>query len=422
MTSAPAGDLQVKEPRLRFRDNRDFSILWMGLAVSELGSQVSRISYPLLVLALYHSPAQAGLVGFAATLPLVAWPLPAGVLVDRRNRKRLMIACDVGRGIALALLAATLLLDAKPPLALIAAVAFVDGTLTVFFGLCERAALRRVVRPSQLPAAVARNEAREYAGFLAGPPIGGALFGLARSVPFLVDAVSYLASVAGLSMIRSEFQEPRAADERRSLRAEAAEGFVWLWRHAFLRWCALLIAGSNFVTNGLILVLIVVAKDMGTSSAGVGLLLSSVGIGGLVGALAAGRLQELLPPRVVVIGEPWVKLALIPLLAFAPDTIVLGLAFAAMLSTGPTWNAVVVGYRLSVVPDRLQGRVQSVASLLSMSVVPLGPLVGGYLAQAVGGRTTILVFGAWMLFIAVLASLVRPIRTFDPRGAFATGV
>lgn len=203
------------------RRNREFMLLWTGEALSGLGSQVSLVAYPLLVLATTGSPAKAGVVGFARTLPIAALALPAGVLADRVDRKRLMVACDAVRALALAVLAAAILTGAVP-YALIVLVALVDGTGFVVTYVSERGALRRLVAPDQLAEAVARNESRTFAAMLAGPPLGGVLFGLGRAVPFLADAVSYAAAAAGKLLIRTDFQGARAA----ATPSGAAEGLV----------------------------------------------------------------------------------------------------------------------------------------------------------------------------------------------------
>src|SRR6476661_3930450 len=218
--------------------NRDYVILWCGQTISIIGTQVSQLAFPLLVLALTGSPAQAGLVAAARTVPWLLFALPAGALVDRWDRKRVMIAADAGRALALASVAVALWLDRLTFVQILIAAA-IEGTLFVFFFVGERAALRNVVPSEQMTTAMAQNEARFFGASLVGSPIGGALFGLGRAVPFLVDAISYLASTVGLLLIRKQFQEERTA-ARRPLHLEIAEGFSWLWRHRFLRACSLM--------------------------------------------------------------------------------------------------------------------------------------------------------------------------------------
>src|SRR3989442_8879571 len=153
------------------RRNRDFILLWSGQAVSTIGTRVSSLAYPVLVLALTHSPAKAGFVGFAQTLPFLLFYLPAGALVDRWNRKRVMLVADAGRAFALGSIAVALALD-RLTLTQIAVVAFLEGSLFVFFQLSESAALPHVVPREQLATALAQNQAREQGADLAGRPLG----------------------------------------------------------------------------------------------------------------------------------------------------------------------------------------------------------------------------------------------------------
>src|SRR5205085_456112 len=157
----------VKSP---LRRNRDYVLVWAGQGVSELGSQVSSVAYPLLVLALTHSPAKAGVVGLAATLPLPLLALPAGMLADHFDRKRLMLSCDALRAAALAALTVAVL-SGGVAYGVVAAVAFLDGALLTVSFVTERGVLRRLVAPEQLSAAVAQNETAFYAGSIVGPPL-----------------------------------------------------------------------------------------------------------------------------------------------------------------------------------------------------------------------------------------------------------
>src|SRR3954462_11388419 len=171
------------------RRNRDFVLLQIGQALSTVGSEASGIAYTLLVLALTGSPAKAGLAGFARLVPYALFALPAGVASDRFNRKWLMIWADVVRVLALGSLALTIA-TGHVSLAQVLLVAFIEGTMFVIFNIAEIGAVRSVVPAAQLQSAFATEQARMSTVYLVGPPLGGALFGLARSLPFLVDAVS----------------------------------------------------------------------------------------------------------------------------------------------------------------------------------------------------------------------------------------
>lgn len=379
------------------------------MAVSVLGSRISTVAYPLLVLALTDSPALAGLMGFVATLPYLVFQLPAGALVDRWNRKRLMIACDVVRALALASIALALWADVLV-VAQLLIVGFVEGACYVFYNLAQSAAVRHVVHSSQLPSALGRNEARERGAQMLGTPLGGILFGAGRAVPFLVDAVSYVASIVTLLLIRKEFQaaqEPRRATR---LLAEVKEGVAWLWNQPFLRATAFLVAASNALFAALVLVLIVLARDGGATPAMIGVMLAGAGVGGVAGSLLAPRLERRLSMKRIVIGANWVWAAFLPLMLLSQEPLWLGGIFALMAFVGPVWNVAIGAYQLTITPDRLLARVTSAETLLAYGAIPIGSLAAGLLLEAAGPRGATVALAAGMLAVAVAATLSAGIR------------
>jgi hypothetical protein len=400
----------VPDAGVPLRRNRDFNLLWTGQVVSDLGTRISSIAFPLLVLALTGSPAKAGIVGFAGTLPLLVLTLPAGALVDRWNRKLTMIVCDATRTGAYGSLAAAIAVG-HIAFAHILLVATVDGIAYVFFSVAERSALRRVVTDEQLPDALARNQAREYAAILGGQPLGGLLFAAGRVVPFAVDAISYAVSVVSLSFVRATLQGERAVAERQILR-EIREGLAWFWRQPFIRTTSLLVTGSDFTLNALYLVVIVIARERGASAAVIGAMFAFLGAGGLLGALAAPRLARVLPARVIVVATMWAVAALLPLLVIVPGRVTPGIFYGAMFFMHPTWNAVVGAYRLRLTPDELQARVVSVATLLSLGSVPFASLLAGFLLSSVGSTPTVVALFGLMLVVGVAAFASPAVRQF----------
>ncbi len=385
--------------------NREFRLLWSGQALSQLGSQISLVAYPLLALAVTDSPAKAGLVGFALNVPIAVLALPSGWLADRVNRKHLMVSTDVVRGLALGVIGVATAIGHIPYL-LIVLVALIDGAGFVVTYVAERGAVRRLVAPNELGEAVARNESRTFGAMLAGPPLGGLLFGLGRAVPFLVDAISYGVSALSKLLIRTDFQEPRAPGAA----GDAREGLRWLWQRPFFRVSMLLFAGSNPVFTGLYLLIVVLAKRSGAPPALIGVMLGIAAGGGLLGALLAPRLQRRLSPRAVLIGENWVLVVSIPLLLVADSALLFGAIVAAAELITPVTNAFVVGFRVALAPDRLQGRVQAAATLISFSAGWLGPLAVGLLLQDAGETATILVLTGWTLVLALAATGSRAFR------------
>src|SRR6266516_6188555 len=184
--------------------NRDYMLLWSGQIVSNIGTQVSQLAFPLLILALAGSAAQAGFAGALRALSYIIFSLPAGALIDRWDRKRTMILCDAARAISLASIPVTYALGDLTMIQ-IYLVSTIEGTLYVFFNIAEAACLPRVVSKEQLPAATAQNMATDGINALIGPPLGGALYSIGRLFPFLADAVSYAVSVCSLCFIKTKF-------------------------------------------------------------------------------------------------------------------------------------------------------------------------------------------------------------------------
>lgn len=391
------------------RRNRDFQLLWCGQAISQLGSQISFVAYPLLVLAITGSPAKAGVVAFAKNVPIAVLALPAGVLADRVNRRWLMVVSDGVRALAVASIPIAAAAGGVS-FVLIVVVAAIDGTGFVLTSVAERGALRQLVAPEQLGEAVARNESRMFGAALAGPPLGGLLFGIGRAVPFLVDAGSYAISAISKLLIRSEFQETRVG----AVAGDAREGLRWLWRQPFIRTCMLLFAGSNPIFTGLYLLIVVLAKHHGASPALMGVMLAFAAAGGLLGALLAPSLQRRLSVRAVLVGESWVLALSVPLLLLAHDALLIGVIMAAAELVTPVTNSFVVSFRVGLAPDRLQGRVQAASTLVSFSGGWLGPLVVGFLLQNAGETATVLVLTGWALMLALIATGSRAFR-YPPR-------
>lgn len=271
--------------------NRDYLLLWGGQVISTLGSTASWVVYPLLILALTASPEAAGVAGALRALPYLVLSLPAGALIDRWDRKRVMIACDAGRALAVASIPLAIAFDALT-LVQIYAAALIEGSLFVLFNMAEVAALPRVVATAELPQAAAQNEAGFAAASIAGPSIGTALYQWpGRGAPFVADAVSYVVSVLSLLAIRAPFRDATAS-VRRDLAAEIVERLAWLWRNRLVRYIAFLTGGYNLVNAALPLVLIVLAKDLGAGDAAIGIMFSASGVGGVAGSLVGGQVQR----------------------------------------------------------------------------------------------------------------------------------
>jgi MFS family permease len=389
------------------RRNRDFMLLQAGQLLSNTGTESTSIAYPLLVLAVTGSAARAGVVSFARTLPWALLALPAGVLADRWDRRRLMIAADGVRMLAIGCLAAAILLHQVAFWA-IPLVAFVEGSGTVLFLAAHAGAMRAVVPARQLPAAAGAQTGRQAAVGLVGPLLGGALFELSQALPFVVDAASYASSTVSLLAMRTPFQQAREPD-RLSLRVRLAEGFHFLWGHPFLRTCALLFGLANFIGPGVLLAVVVIGRRQGLSGGAVGVLVAAVGGCLLLGALASPLVRRRLPVRAVLLLELWTWPGCAVFLVW-PNVYVLTAAILPTALAIPSTNSVVHGYRIAMTPDRLLGRVESVRITISLLIAPLGALAAGVLLDATTARATIALFAAFGLALAVWGSASRSIR------------
>ena len=384
--------------------SRDFMLLWSGQAVSSLGTTITQTAYPLLVWDLSHSAALVGLVGGLGTLPYIFLSLIVGALIDRWDRKRLMILCDTGRAINLASVLIVMLLG-RLTVVQICANTLIEGTFYVFFNLAEVSCLPRVVRKEQLPLATSQNEATTGATVLVGPALGGALYSLSRFVPFLADATSYAVSIITLSFIRVPFQEKREAQQQRKLLAEIREGLVWLWHQPLIRYIAFLTGGCNFIGAGLIPILLVLVKQQHGSSLLYGTILTIGGVGAIVGSLLGAPIQKRFRFGPVIICTIWFEALCFPLYALAPNPLLLGVISACLFMAGPIYNVVQFSYRLSLIPDELQGRVNSVFRLLAFGFQPFGFALTGLLIQWFQVVPAILFLSACALLLAILTSV-----------------
>lgn len=399
--------IDVASPPSLWR-NRSYMLLWSGQAVSVLGTQVSQFAFPLLVFFLTQSPTQTGLAAATRVVPYLIFSLPAGALLDRWDRKRVMIICDTGRALSLASIPVAFALG-ELTLVQLYLVSLIEGSLFVFFNIAQISCLPHVVPKEQITQANAQNLAMTKFLLLIGPALGGILYSLGLLLPFLTDAISYTVSVASLFLIKTPFQKARALPKRH-LRKEIHEGLTWLWQHRLLRVLALVTAGSNFVTSGFTLIAIVIAQNLHASSFTLGLTFSIGGLGGIVGAFLAPRIQKKFRSGPIIIITIWLEALFWLLFALAPNLVIVGIILAACLLLGPIFDVIQLSYRMTTIPDELQGRTNSVFRLLVFSAQPLGLSFAGFLLQAFGVVPTVLITGVCLLLLSLLTTLSPLLR------------
>ena len=405
--------VSVKRPVPLWR-NRDYVLLWSGQMVSSVGTRVSMLAFPLFVLAVTHSPAQAGLIGAMRGLPYALFILPAGALVDRWNRKLVMILCDIGRAIALGSIPVALI-PGHLTIAQLYIVSLVEGTLFTFFGLAETACLPQVVSKEQLPTDAAQGMVIDSVSGLIGPSLGGVLCSIGRAIPFLTDAVSYGASVLSLFFIKTKFQEERDPAPLH-LWTDIKEGLSWLWQQPLIRFLALLTGGMVAPVVGYSLILIVIAQSQHASAFTIGVIFACGGVGSILGAFLVTPLQKRFSFGQLMIGSTWIWALTWLLFAIAPDPLILGIVTAVSFIIVPIYLSVQFGYRLALIPDHLQGRVNSVFRLIAFGSEPIGLTVTGILLQAFGPVTTVLVLFVPQFILSIAATFNKRLRNAKPIG------
>jgi MFS family permease len=421
MSDAGGGtETAASAPRLvPLRRNHGFRMLWAGQLLSDTGSQVGLLAYPLLILALTHSAVLAGVVGTAREVTLIALQLPAGALADRLDRRLTMIICDSMRAalmVGLCVLIAVHL--ASWPVVLVVSMA--EGGAGAIFDPSATAALPAIVPDRQLEEAWAATEARTYGAWLVGPALGGVLFGLGRAVPFLADAVSYGVSLGTVSRLRGRFRPEKPA-ERKALWREVGDGLRIVWRVPILR--ATVIQGPliNFAFNGVLFTITLSLRQHGTSATVIGLVQTGIAAGGLLGAVAATRVRGRLNIRTLTIAMSMTGVVLYcaAALLIPSPLVLLPVAIVPLLS--PAANAALFAGMLRAAPEEMRGRVSNTVVMLAMALAALAPLLAGLLVEHVSGAWAIGAFAAAQAVAALLCLTMSGLRQAESLAAAPEG-
>jgi MFS family permease len=371
--------------------NGDFRRLWAASAVSSLGDGIRYAALPLLAARVTRDPQQVSLVMAAQGAAWLVFALPSGALADRWDRRRTMWVCDAIRcGLAAALAAAVATGFTSIPLLVAVAFALV-ATETLFYS-AGQSALPVLVRPAELPRANSRIYATTVLGTgFVGPPAGAALFGIAASAPFGVDAVSFGLAALLATRLRTDLGPVPHPGPRRTLAAEIGEGTRWLWAHVELRMLVLMLTVWNIVEAGVFAVLVLWSLEtLRMPEAGYGLLYAALAVGGVVGSVIAERVG-----RWLGLGRAMAVSAAATVFAFAglgaASSPAAAIALMALFGLAAfVWNVLTAAFRQSVVPVGIQGRVSSVYRFATWGAVAIGAVLGGAATSALGQRAPFL--------------------------------
>lgn len=388
--------------------NPDFARLWLGESVSAIGSQVTMLALPLLAVNMFGATAgQMGLLGAAQTIPFLVLALPAGVWIDRRRKRPILIAANAARAVLLGLIPLLAGLGVLNFTRLLV-IALGVGSCTVLFEVAYQSYLPHLVDRADLVDANSKLAASTSIAEIGGPGLGGVLVGaLTAPVAIAVDAVTFLFSATNLARIRrTEFDADLHADDA-SLGSQLREGFHETFANRYLLAFAGEAATYNVAWSAIDAILVLWAvRDLGLAAATLGLLLSIGSVGSLLGALLTGAFAR----RVGVGRALWISavlsnlgVLLIPLAGGSPVMViaVLGVAFCVRGLGATATNVHTYAIRQAVTPARLMGRTTAVYRLLTHGFIPIGALTGGLLGDTLGLRPALAIaalalFPSWV--------------------------
>ena len=383
-----------------------FSKLFAASAISNIGDGILTAALPLIVASITRDPVAVAMAMVAQTAPWFLLALLSGALVDRMDRRRVMVITDVARAGMIAGLAIAVTTDSIN-LPFIYAIAFALGVAETFFDTSAEAVVPNIVDGRNLSTANGRLQGAEWVGgALIGPPLGALLFGLAASLPFIVDAASFAIAALFIALIPGSFAASRSHD---TIRAAISEGVRWLLNHRLLRTLAFMAAVTNFFATGVIATFVLYAQEiLLVSDVGYGILLSGLGIGGLIGAIAMPRIDRAAGSGTTMRGLVFAQAALLGVFGAISNPWLAGIFMVGFGFTMTGWNVVSVSLRQELTPDDLRGRVSSASRMISWGVQPLGALTGGFIASQFGLRAPFFVAGA--AFVLLLLA-ITPIVT-----------
>lgn len=358
-----------------------FALLWISQALSQLGTSISTLAYPLLILANSGSALEAGLVGAVTAATGLALRIPGGVLADRFRYRAVMLFADGARAAIVGCLALAIIVGAYS-LPLVLVIVALEVAFGVVFGPAEFALVRRVVPEDDRALAVGRMQSRSHLAGLIGPLVGGVLFGIHPALPFAADALSYTVSFACVVAVRSSAARAARGQASRSV-SEFFAGIRWVWRQRALWAAGWWVAALTAVFGAVGLALVVFAKDRGSTSAEIGVMFAISAGGGLVGALATPWLQRRLRPGTIFRTAALVNLAATLALLPLSSPYLIGIVGAFAFFLAPAVAASLFGEVSALAPDQLVGRAQSAMTLIVGTIAPFTPaLIGLVIDQA----------------------------------------
>ncbi|MEV0390663.1 MFS transporter [Nonomuraea sp. NPDC050643] len=399
--------------------HRDFTLLWAAQTASQIGSQITFFAIPVIALTVLDASAtQVGLLAAAETLPFLLVSLPAGVWVDRWDRRRTLIFTDVGRMVVLAVLPLAHAFGLLS-IGLMLVVGLLVGLQTVFFEIADQAFLPSVVETEDIPAGNTRLEVSRSIAYLGGPSFSGLLMGVLMAPLVLVlNVATYLVSAVLISRItRRPAAGPDPGAPRRRMASEIGEGLRFVFGNRTLRGIAMCTGLMNLLGLGgalTALLTVFALNDLALTPGTLGLILTLGNAGALLGAVVNAWVVRTLGLGPTLVGAA--LLAVLPILLIASagrgaGSLLISVAIGLMLAGISVYNINQISLRQAITPAELQGRMNASMRFAVWGTLPLGAALGGLLGDLVGVRPMLWVLGLLATLVCLPLLLTREIRT-----------
>lgn len=397
----------MKSAKVKTRLSASYWKLWGATTISNLGDGIVAIAYPWLASAVTRSPLLIALSAVVSRLPWLVFTLHAGVITDRFNRKRIIVAMDTLRGLLTIAIGIFVYLEREslPTLneltsltnletnytlySVILITAFLFGLAEVLRDNCAQTLMPAVVEDKDLEKANGRMwSAESLTNSFIGPPLGSFIIAIAIFLPFFVDAVTFFlaaALIAGMKPTVKSF-EPETKSGPINFRAEIKEGFSWLWSHTLLRPMAIILGLLNAIASLSAAVYILFAQEVLNTTVFIFAVLgTAAAVGGILGGLLGPKISEKIGSgRSLTIALFVMPLGAL-LIGFASQWYVVWALVFFQTFAGVLWNIVTVSLRQSLIPTNLLGRVNSVYRFFAWGTIPIGTLLGGGVVFALEG-------------------------------------
>ena len=371
--------------------------LWVASVISNLGDGVAQIAYPWLASAVTRDPLLIAIIAVVQRLPWLLFTLPAGVITDRVDRRKIMVSMDVFRmlitlGVAFAVAARASGLPSPGEIAggidigtntslylVLVVAALLFGMAEVLRDNAAQTILPAIVEPEGLEKANGRLWGAELvANSFAGPPLGSVLIAVLFALPFFVDAGTFAVAAGLVFLISGDFRTKKVDTGKVEWRKEISEGFGWLWRHPLLRPMAIILGLLNGLGMVTFATLVLFAQEvLNVDAFAFALLMTAGAFGGVIGSVAASSISERIGSGAslfAVLVASVVTTTVIGLSSWWP---VVWVMFAFFTFTAVLWNVITVSLRQTIIPDELLGRVNSVYRFFAWGMMPIGLFVGG---------------------------------------------